>query len=68
MSIKLHCLHCHLASFLEIIFAVSVEQGERFHQDLKVMEKVIRVDRIYIWWMTIFEASNMIVLRLNTPE
>ena len=47
MSIKLHYLQCHLASFLEILFAVRVEQGERFHQDLKVMEKVIRVDRIY---------------------
>ena len=48
MSIKLHYLHCHLASFLEILFAVSIEQGEQFYQDLKVIEKVIKVDRIYI--------------------
>ncbi|XP_070613747.1 uncharacterized protein [Erythrolamprus reginae] len=38
MSIKLHFLHSHLANFLENLDAVSVEQGERFYQDLKVME------------------------------
>ncbi|XP_069623312.1 uncharacterized protein [Ranitomeya imitator] len=38
MSIKLHFLHCHLANFPENLGAVSDEQGERFHQDLKVME------------------------------
>lgn len=38
MSIKLHFLHSHLANFPKILGAVSDEQGERFHQDLKVME------------------------------
>ena len=37
MSIKLHFLHCHLACFPENLGAVSEEQGERFHQDLKIM-------------------------------
>ena len=39
MSIKLQFLHCHLASFPENIGAVNDKQGERFHQDLKVMEE-----------------------------
>lgn len=38
MSIKVHFLHSHLANFPENLGAVSDEQGERFHQDLKVME------------------------------
>lgn len=38
MSIKLHFLHSHLANFPENLGALSDEQGERFHQDLKVME------------------------------
>ena len=39
MSIKLHFLHSHLANFPENLGDVSDEQGERFHQDLKVMEE-----------------------------
>ena len=31
MSIKLHCLHSHLACFSENIGDVSDEQGKRFH-------------------------------------
>ena len=48
MSIKLHFLHCHLASFQENLGAVSEEQGEQFHQILKVMEERFRVDGMYI--------------------
>ena len=39
MSIKLYFLHCHLANFLENLGVAGDEQGERFHQDLKVMEE-----------------------------
>ena len=39
MSIKLHFLHGHLINFPENTVAASDEQGERFHQDLKVMEE-----------------------------
>lgn len=39
MSIKLHFLHSHLANFPENLGDFSDEQGERFHQDLKVMEE-----------------------------
>lgn len=38
MSIKLHFLHSHIDFFPENLGAVSEEQGERFHQDIKVME------------------------------
>ena len=39
MSVKVHFLHSHLSYFPEILGAFSEEQGERFHQDIKVMEK-----------------------------
>ena len=39
MSIKLHFLKCHLDYFPENLGDVSEEQGERFHQDIRVMEK-----------------------------
>ncbi|GBN27598.1 hypothetical protein AVEN_205666-1 [Araneus ventricosus] len=38
MSIKVHFLHSHLDMFLENLGVVSDKQGERFYQDLKVME------------------------------
>ena len=39
MSVKLHNLYSHLDRFPENLGAVSDEQGERFHQDLKTMEE-----------------------------
>lgn len=39
MSLKVHFLHAHLDFFPENLGDVSEEQGERFHQDIKVMEK-----------------------------
>ena len=39
MSIKVHFLHSHLDRFPENLGDVSDEQGERFHQDIKVMEE-----------------------------
>lgn len=38
MSIKIHFLHSHLERFPENCGDHSNEQGERFHQDIKVME------------------------------
>ena len=38
MSIKLHFLSSHLEQFPANLGDVSDEQGERFHQDIKVME------------------------------
>ena len=39
MSIKVHYLHSHLDYFPENLGDLSEEQGERFHQDIKVMEE-----------------------------
>ena len=39
MSIKLHYLFSHLDYFPENLGDVSKEQGERFHQDIRTMEK-----------------------------
>lgn len=39
MSLKVHFLNSHLDYFPENLGAVSEEQGERFHQDIKEMER-----------------------------
>ena len=39
MSIKVHFLHSHLDYFPANLGDVSEEQGERFHQDIKEMER-----------------------------
>lgn len=39
MSLKVHFLHNHLDFFPENLGDVSEEQGERFHQDIKEIEK-----------------------------
>ncbi|GFX82409.1 uncharacterized protein TNCV_2870901 [Trichonephila clavipes] len=39
MSVKVHFLHSHLDYFPENLGAVNEEQGERFHQDIKEMER-----------------------------
>ena len=39
MSLRMHFLHPHLSFFLENLGDVSDIHGERFHQDIAVMEK-----------------------------
>ena len=39
MSIKLHYINSHLDHFPENLGDVSEEQGERFHQDFKIVTK-----------------------------
>lgn len=39
MSIKVHYLHSHIDHFPDNLGDLSEEQGERFHQDIKVMEE-----------------------------
>ena len=50
MSIKMHFIHSHLKNFLENCGDVSNKQGERFHQDIKLMEEKYqgRWDKIMI--------------------
>jgi len=45
MSVKVHFLHSHLDYFPENLGAMSEEQGEHFHQDIKTMEKQYQG-----WW------------------
>jgi len=39
ISLKVHFLHSHLEDFPENLGDVSEEQGERFHRNIKEMEK-----------------------------
>ena len=39
MSLKIHFMHSHLDFFPDNLGAVSDEHGERFHQEISVMEK-----------------------------
>ena len=39
MSLKVHVLHSHLEFLAENLGDVSDEHGERFHQDISVMER-----------------------------
>jgi len=39
MSIKVHFLFNHVERFPDNLGDVSDEQGERFHQDIKIMEE-----------------------------
>ncbi|MGR0202217.1 hypothetical protein, partial [Klebsiella pneumoniae] len=39
MSVKVHFLHSHIDYFPQSLGDYSEEQGERFHQDIKVMEQ-----------------------------
>jgi len=39
MSLKIHFLHSHLDVFPKVLGHYSEEQGERFHQDIKEMER-----------------------------
>ena len=39
ISLKLHFLHSHLDIFWDNLENVSEEHGERFHQDIQLMEK-----------------------------
>ena len=41
-SLKVHFLHSHLPFFHKNLGTVSDEHGERFHQDIAVMEKRIK--------------------------
>ncbi|GBN80326.1 hypothetical protein AVEN_27723-1 [Araneus ventricosus] len=42
MSLKFHFLNSHLDYFPENLGAISEEHGERFHQDIKEMERLYR--------------------------
>lgn len=63
MSIKLHFLHSHLDKFPKNLGHVSDEQGERFHQDLKVME-----ERYQGRWDSTMMADYCWTIKRNSSE
>ena len=72
MSVLLHFLHSHLEYFPDNLGYYSEEQCERFHQDLKVMERRYQG----VWgvnmmaddcWMLKRESENRGVKRVRDP-
>ena len=63
MSIKVHYLHSHLDKFPENLGDVSEELGERFHQDIKVME-----ERYQGRWDCIIMADYCWTLKRDHPD
>ena len=59
----MHFLHLHLNFFPESLGAVSDEQGERFHQDIKAMEK-----RYQGFWNESMMADYCWMLYRDVPE
>lgn len=63
MSIKVHFLHSHLDYFPSNLGDVSEEQGERFHQDIKEIER-----RYQGRWNVNMIADYCWMLKRDDPE
>jgi hypothetical protein len=63
MSLKVHFLDSHLDYFPANIGAISEEQGERFHQDIKEMER-----RYQGRWNMNMMADYCWMLQQEVPE
>lgn len=63
MSLKVYFLNSHLDYFPENLGAVSEEQGERFHQDIKEMER-----RYQGKWSVTMMADYCCMLYRDLPE
>jgi hypothetical protein len=63
MSMKVHFLDSHLDYFPANLGAVSEEQGERFHQDIKEMERRYRGR-----WNVSMMADYCCMLQREVPE
>lgn len=63
MSLKMHFLHSHLDFFPANLGAVSDEHGERFHQDISVME-----NRYQGKWSFSMLADYCWTLKRDVPE
>lgn len=62
MNLKVHFLNLHLDYFPENLGAVSEEMGERFHQDIKEMER-----RYQGKWITTMMADFCWMLHRDEP-
>ena len=63
MSLKIHFLHSHLEFFPENPGMVSDEQGERFHQDIQLMER-----RYQGFWSESMMADYCWMLYRDNPD
>ena len=63
MSIKIHYLHSHLDNFPENLGDVRDEQGERFYQDIKIMEELYQGS-----WDSHMMADYCCSLMIDNPE
>ena len=63
MSLKIHLLDSHLDFFPDNLGNVSDEHGERFHQDISLMES-----RYQGWWSATMLADYSWMLRRNVPD
>jgi hypothetical protein len=63
MSLKVHFLHSHLDFFPENLGMVSDEQGERFHQDIMIMER-----RYQGFWNASMMADYCWMLNRDNPD
>jgi len=63
MNLKIHFLESHLDFFPENLGEVSDEQGERFHQDILVMEKRCQGE-----WTSSMLADYCWTLKIDIPE
>lgn len=63
MSLKIHLLDSHLDFFPENLGAVSDEHGERFHQDISVMES-----RYQGRWSAVMLADYCWTLQRENPN
>ncbi|GFX49456.1 uncharacterized protein TNCV_3342341 [Trichonephila clavipes] len=67
MSVKVHFFHSHLDYFPENLGAVSEEQGERFHQDIK-RNGAQRERYQGRWNVNMMEDYCWMLKRENSPE
>ena len=63
MSLKVHFLHSHMDFFYKRLSDVSDEHGERFHQDIAVIEKRYKGSGCKVCWLITAGSSHVIILR-----
>ena len=64
MSLRIHFLNSHLDFFPVNLDDVNEQQGERFHQDIRVMERRYQGSEILILWQTTFGHFNKKLTKL----